>query len=84
MHVFAGLNGLRPEEVSELWKSDRLHKKVLEEFSSPSNVPQDEDSFRFLFVRHPFDRLVAAYHDKFVLRRENSFIQPLIAWMKKR
>ncbi len=82
MHVYAGLGGLDESQTTAMWNEDRLHKFILDSFST--SMRPNEAGFRFLFVRHPFERLAAAYHDKFVVRRENSFIQPLIAWMKRR
>ena len=34
--------------------------------------------FKFVFVRHPFERIVSAYYDKFVKRRDPNFIRSFI------
>ena len=34
--------------------------------------------FTFLFVRHPFERLVSAYQDKFIDQKNNAFIKALL------
>jgi len=41
--------------------------KLIETSSIPKAV---KDYFLFMFVRHPFDRLVSAFEDKFLLKRD--------------
>jgi hypothetical protein len=69
-------------------KNGRLHEIMLKNFSEildfkaklTSPIIVSNETFKFVFVRHPFERLVSAYHDKFVRSREKSFVQPLIKY----
>ena len=34
--------------------------------------------FTFIFIRHPFERLVSAYLDKFIVQRNSAFVKAMI------
>ena len=36
--------------------------------------------FTFTFVRHPFERLASAFHDKFVTKKNEVFLKPLVRY----
>ena len=47
-----------------------MHGAILSQFSTKLRSEADlgglEDTFKFVFIRHPFERLASAYFDKFV------------------
>ena len=67
------------DNYTALMQHGELHGYMLHEFGFPeTNLSQN--AFTFTFLRHPFERLVSAYHEKFVLKQEMTFIQPVIDW----
>ena len=75
MTLFAKLNHVDKDKTVELLKVDLLHKYILEHYSVNQSDP---NFFNFLFVRHPFSRLVSAYEDKIVNKRQDTFVKPLV------
>jgi hypothetical protein len=61
---------------------DALHRRMLHGVRKGSELP--DDVFKFTFVRHPFRRIVSAYHNKFVLNRDQKFIKPLLRYLRRK
>lgn len=84
MYALAKINKLTPDmnELKELLQKGMLHGIMFEKYGHfEDDLPGDDNSvFKFTFVRHPFERIVSAYHDKFVHLLDKSFIQPVIDW----
>ena len=57
-----------------------LHSQVINNFSSKVDlgVKPDSSLYKFVFLRHPFERIVSAYYDKFVHLRDPDFIQSIV------
>ena len=61
-----------------------IHKHMLGNYAKVEKRGGEEeerdiavDKVRFLFVRHPFNRLASAYHDKFTTHAEPPFVRPV-------
>ena len=67
------------DNFTALMENGELHGYMLHEFGMPE-TNLSKNALTFTFLRHPFERLVSAYHEKFVLRQEMTFIQPVIDW----
>jgi len=77
MVAFAKTNSVA--NFTEMLQRVALHEALLEKFAIDGEK-LESDTFTFTFIRHPFHRIVSAYLDKFVSRKEKSFIQPVIDW----
>lgn len=80
MTTLAKINGLMNTSAIEGLSAGGLLHAVMQNNYGTRPDDLSPDAFVFTFVRHPFERLVSAYHDKFVHRKEMSFIQPVIDW----
>ena len=79
MRVFAALNG---DGDAAAFPGD-IHRHVQQKYAAKSEGEAEVEAggggrkVRFLFVRHPFHRLAAAYHDKFTTNAQAPFVKPV-------
>ena len=67
-HVLSQANGAPPN----IDVHSRQVYRYVDLFTSLSPVAKQRvlnEHFKFMFVRHPFERLVSAYHDKMVITK---------------
>ena len=80
MTNFAKMNHLPQNMIQEKLRYKSLHDYMFVEFSL--SYPEDKDSlselFNFAFIRHPFERLVSAFHDKFITIEQLPVMKPYI------
>jgi hypothetical protein len=74
------LNLTKIEVFEALVDNGVLHSQVINNFSSKVDLGATPDSslYKFVFLRHPFERIVSAYYDKFVHLRDPEFIQSIV------
>ena len=80
MTIFAEMNLVPQSTINKKLISMRLHSYMLERFSLkyPDNNSQLSRLFKFIFLRHPFERLVSAFHDKFVTIKQLNIMEPFV------
>ena len=83
MFTFAKLNGIDKDEITNLLKSTQQHDHMASKFAIKIENSADisnfsrSDVYTFTFVRHPFERLVFAFHDQFIFRNQLNFMEQL-------
>jgi len=80
MTKFAEMNLLPESTIKERLKSMSLHDYMFEKFSLkfPDHNLKLSHLYKFVFVRHPFERLVSAFHDKFITIQQLNLMKPFI------
>ena len=84
MLTFADMNHLNKTETENLHKKLALHGMLMTNFSiQVSTAKEIEDMnksnlYKFVFIRHPFERLISAYHDKFVHTKQAEMMVPFL------
>ncbi len=76
----AALARVRGVSDPEALPDGELHRIMLSGTSSSTPT----NSTRFLFVRHPLKRLLSAFADKFVRRRDKRYLAPLLRYLKRK
>jgi hypothetical protein len=84
MLLFAEMNHLDNNVIDDLLKKIALHGTLMTNFSIPVRNAKDiEDMnnsnlYKFIFIRHPFERLVSAFHDKFEYSKQGAMMLPFL------
>ena len=85
MKEFAQMNHLDTKTTKELIKKNSLHDFLMSgDYSVHLNGNKNDTElfnksqlYKFTFIRHPFDRLISAYTDKFVITPQANIVQPV-------
>ena len=87
MLTFAEMNRINPDKIDSLFKKKALHDLLLSSTYSviarsydDINVLNNLNLFKFVFIRHPFERLVSAYHDQFNVSKQENIMRPMIRY----
>ena len=82
MTIFAEMNHLPERIITSLLKRLSLHDYMFEKhyLEFPDNKLKLSRLFKFSFVRHPFERLVSAFHDKFITMKQLNIMKPFISF----
>ena len=84
MLTFADMNHLNKNETENLHKNLALHGMLMTNFSVQVITSKEVEDmnksnlYKFLFIRHPFERLISAYHDKFVHTKQAEMMVPFL------
>lgn len=76
LNVFAKRLNINVQDAN-----DDLHRLLLRRNNSAT---AENDSFNFIFVRHPLARIISAYVNKIVNGRDDRFIKPLARFIRRR
>jgi len=88
--LFDFIEKIKNNQIKD-WSSDdvmnflndegKLHSIVMKKFSTKLDSidgQNQNETIRAVFLRHPFERLVSVYFDKFLNRQDPSFVQSVI------
>ena len=88
MLTFAEMNLVDNETMMREFKKNALHDLLLSSKYSIITKKYDDINnvnnlqlFKFVFIRHPFERLVSAYHDKFNVTKQENIMRPMIKYL---
>ena len=80
MTSFAEMNFLEEDSIQKYLKRMKLHDHLFQKYSLKFPMESSKLSrlYTFVFLRHPFERLASAFHDKFVKRQQVNIMKPFI------
>ena len=83
MLTFADMNLVPLNDILRFYKSMQLHDHLYNHFSIKLNHTKDKEEnllklYKFIFLRHPFERIVSAFHDKFISIKQVNLMRPFI------
>ena len=82
MLSFAEMNLIPASSIKSMNKANSLHGYLYDSFSekiqNPKEVTRLSKFYTITFIRHPFERLVSAFHDKFITIEQLNLMKPFI------
>ena len=84
MLSFAEMNLIPVSIVKSMNKANSLHEHLYNSFSekvdNQSDLTRLLKFYKITFFRHPFERLVSAFHDKFIVGKQINLMMPFIEY----
>ena len=84
MLSFAEMNLISASDIKSMNNENSLHDYLYNTFSIKIEKPDDvsllSNLYTITFIRHPFERLVSAFHDKFIVGKQINLMMPFIEY----
>ena len=84
MLSFAEMNLIPASSIKSMNKANSLHGYLYDSFSekieNSKEVTRLSKFYTITFIRHPFERLVSAFHDKFIVGQQINLMMPFIEY----